>query len=64
MTLEHVLKLVELVSILYAVWRVSAQRAKIDAETAEYISVSFESYSAAQELYLTKNSAGNWVFSK
>lgn len=34
MTLEHVLKLVELVSILYAVWRVSAQRAKIDAETA------------------------------
>jgi hypothetical protein len=33
-TLEQVLKLVELVSILYAVWRVSAQRAKIDAETA------------------------------
>lgn len=37
---------------------------EIDTETAEYISVFFESYGAAQELYLTKNSAGNWVFSK
>ena len=34
MTLESVLKLVEIASILYAVWRVSASRAKIDAENA------------------------------